>query len=106
MSGLDAISKRVGPRELNDAMMSLLRSPSSLDAPTVRAHGQLPGAPMPPHTLLPVAGFLPRLPAEATTVMPASTADFTARQSGSVWADSSTGALAEMLTTRMLYCRR
>jgi hypothetical protein len=56
---------------------------------------------MPPQTFLPSAVF-PRLPAEATTVMPASTASRTASQSGSVRYDSSTGALAEMLMMRVL----
>ena len=75
----------VGPRELKPAMVSSLRLvvPSVLDAPTVRTHGALPGDVMPPYWLSAVA-FRPRLPAAATTTMPASTARLAASVSGSV----------------------
>ena len=74
-----------GPRELYGAYTSSSRDtvPSVLDAPTVRTQGALPGAVMPPYCGLPFA-FFPRLPAAATTTMPASTARLAASASGSV----------------------
>ena len=54
-----------------------------LDAPTVRTHGALPGAVMPPYCGWPCASR-PGLPAAATTTMPASTARLAASVSGSV----------------------
>ena len=50
--------------------------------------------------------FCPRLPAAATTTMPASTARLAARVSGSVLYDSVTRAPTEMLMTRMLCVTR
>ena len=75
MSGLASKSMAEGPRELNGAIDVVRRRPCLrvLDAPTVSTQGALPGAVMPPYCGWPSA-FLPRLPAAATTTMPASTA--------------------------------
>ena len=61
--------------------------PIVLEAPTVRTHGALPGAAMPPHCRLPSA-FFPALPAAATTTMPLSVSALHARVNGSVQYDS------------------
>ena len=84
-SGLAFSSIGAGPRELNAATMSSRRStvPRSLEAPTVSTHGALPGEAMPPSCGCP-APSRPRLPAAATTTMPASTARLAASVSGSV----------------------
>ena len=74
--------------------------PLVLDAPTVMTQGALPGEPMAPYCGWPLAA-LPRLPAAATTTMPASTARFAASVSGSVVYDSVTAAPSERLMTRM-----
>ena len=85
MSGFAAKSIIVGPRELYNAIVSSLRSavPFVFDAPTVSTHGALPGAPIAPYWAVPSAAF-PKLPAAATTTMPASTACLAASVSGSV----------------------
>ena len=63
--------------------------PLVLEAPTVITHGALPGDPIAPYCGWPLAA-LPRLPAAATTTMPASTARLAASVSGSVLYDSVT----------------
>ena len=102
-SGFAFQSRNVGPRELKPAMTSSLRFnvPSVLDAPTVSAHGALPGAMMPPYCAPPFA-FLPRLPAAVTTTMPLLVTARTASVNGSVQYDSRTAAPTDMFTTRML----
>src|SRR4029078_10860672 len=91
----------VGPRELNAAIVSSWRRtvPLVLDAPTVMTHGALPGDPIAPYCGWPFAA-LPRLPAAATTTMPASTARLAASVSGSVVYDSYTLAHTAGLMTR------
>src|SRR6185436_16581048 len=93
----------VGPRELNDAIVSSWRRtvPLVLEAPTVMTQGALPGEPIAPYCASPLAA-LPRLPAAATTTMPASTARLAASVSGSVLYDSVTAAPSDRLMTRML----
>src|SRR5215212_1374852 len=78
-SGLAAKSIHVGPAELYGAIWSSARVtvPSVEDAPTVRTHGEFPGAVMPPSCGLPSASC-PRLPAAATTVIPLSATAFAA----------------------------
>ena len=51
MSGFARRSIAVGPRDVNDAIVSSPRStvPMWLDAPTVSTHGALPGEVMPPY---------------------------------------------------------
>src|SRR5262245_37420253 len=102
-SGLADQSRNVGPRELKLATASSPRSvvPLVVPAPTVRTHGALPGALMPPYWDWPSA-LRPRLPAAATTTTPASTTRLAARVIGSVQYDSRTVAPTERLTTRML----
>src|SRR4026209_2302884 len=103
-SGFAPKSIHVGPAELNFAMVSLLRLlvASSLDAPTVSTHGALPGDVMPPVCFCPSL-FCPRLPADATTTMPLSTARWPAGVGGSSQYDSNTPAATDRLMTRMLY---
>ena len=85
MSGFASKSSAEGPRELKSAMTSSARPtvPWWLDAPTVKTQGALPGAAMAPYCNCP-SRFFPRLPAAVTTTIPASTARFAARVSGSV----------------------
>src|SRR6185436_4526174 len=101
-SGLAPASIAVGPRELNAAMVSSLRStvPMWLDAPTVSTHGALPGDVTPPYWPCPLAPR-PLLPAAATTTMPELTAVSAASVSGSASYDSDTDAAIDMLITRM-----
>ena len=103
-SGLAAKSIQVGPRELNGRAVSSLRGvvPSWLAAPTVSTHGAFPGQVMPPNCARAGRRFRPRLPAAATTTMPASTARLAACASGSVLYDSNTPDATERLMTRML----
>ena len=61
--------------------------------------GALAGAATPPYCVSP-SSLLPKLPAAATTTMPASTARRAARVSGSDSYDSSTGAPIDRLITR------
>ena len=75
--------------------------PMWLDAPTVNTQGALPGAVMPPYCVCPL-WFVPRLPAAATTTMPASVARLAASVNGSVVYDSVTAAPTDRLITRML----
>src|SRR5688572_31570937 len=88
-SGLAAKSIHVGPRELNAAIESSLRRavPLWLLAPTVRTQGAFPGDVIPPDCVSPSA-LRPRLPAEATTTMPACAARRAASASGSSKYDS------------------
>src|SRR5436190_825941 len=83
-SGFADASIAVGPRELNAAIVSSLRSivPMWLDAPTVSTHGALPGDATPPYWPCPLAPR-PLLPAAATTTMPELTALRAASVSGS-----------------------
>ena len=69
-------------------------------APTVMAYGELPGDSIPPMTGVPSAVF-PRLPAAATTTIPAATARSTASHSGSSAAGSNTGCPSDRLMIRM-----
>src|SRR6185436_20051669 len=103
-SGFAVQSRYVGPRELNGATASSVRSgvPLVVDAPTVITHGALAGALMPPYCGSP-ALFFPKFPEAATTTTPASTTRLTASVSGSVQYDSLTAAPTDRLTTRMLY---
>ena len=103
MSGLAVKLIQVGPRELNPATWSSPRAsvPAWVAAPTVSTHGALPGDVMPPNCVSPAA-FWPRLPAAATTTMPASTARLAASASGSLAYDSNTPEATDRLITRML----
>src|SRR5512138_3240610 len=103
MSGLAAKSIHVGPCELNAPTVSSLRFtvPEWLDAPTVSTHGALPGAVMPPHCVCPFADC-PRLPAAATTTIPAFAARRAASVSGSSQYDSKTPEATDRLMTLML----
>src|SRR6516165_12549919 len=103
-SGFAAQSRYVGPRELNDAIVSSSRLvvPMVLDAPTVSTQGALPGAPIPPYCRTPCASR-PRFPAAETTTIPASTRRFAANVNGSVQYDSYMAEPTDRLTTRMLY---
>ena len=94
------------PSSCTGAMTSSVRStvPCVFVAPTVRTHGALPGAVMPPYCVSPDP-LRPKLPAADTTTMPASTARFAASVSGSDRYDSVTAAPTDRLMTRMLYCR-
>ncbi len=71
-SGLISPSNRVGPRELYVHTTSSDRCAVAFvfRQPTVIANGELPGTLIPPNTSLPSAS-LPRLPADATTTIPA-----------------------------------
>ena len=102
-SGFAVKSIHVGPRELNAAMASSLRRavPLWVLAPTVRTHGALPGAVMPPNCVSPSA-LRPRLPAEATTTIPACAARRAAIVSGSSKYDSVAAAATYRLMTGML----
>ena len=75
-------------------------------APTVMAEGAFPGDEIPPKPTWPLVGFVPKLPADDTTVMPARTAASTACTSGSLAAGSKMGWPSDRLMTRMLYCAR
>src|SRR5947207_3507120 len=104
MSGLISPSITVGPFELYVVSSSSDRAIEScvFNAPAVITYGSLPGDSMPPNTLWPAASF-PRLPAAATTTMPACTARSTAAHNGSSLYDSSTACPSERLITLMLY---
>jgi hypothetical protein len=82
-------SSRVGPRELNDAMVSSLRRSvrSVSAAPTVIAPCAFAGDVMLPYTVCP-SEFLPLLPADTATTMPRRVSCSTICTSGSVAADS------------------
>ena len=97
----------VGPRELQGARVSSpwRTVPLARTAPTVMAKGELPGEVTLPSTVLPSA-VSPRLPAEATTTMPARTARSTAWSSGSSRYDCVTCVPSDMLITRMLCSAR
>src|ERR1043166_5535877 len=101
-SGFADASMAPGPRELNTATVSSLRSivPIWLDAPTVSTQGALPGAVTPPYCPRPSA-LRPLFPAAATTTMPALTALSAASVSGSAEYDPYTGAAIDKLMTRM-----
>ena len=100
-------SNSAGPRELYVATTSSDRCgvPFVFSAPTVIAKGELPGDSMPPITGVP-SGVFPRLPAAATTTMPAFTARSTASHSGSSSAGSNTGWPSDRLMTRIPYLSR
>jgi hypothetical protein len=89
-SGLMRPSYHVGPRELNFATSSSSRLALALwrAAPIVSADGALPGDVTPAKPTSPVSGFMPMLPADTTTTMPARTARSTACTIGSVAAGS------------------
>ena len=93
---------RVGPRELKVLTVCALRSTESpvLTEPTVITVGSCPGEPMAPYTSRPPAS-LPKLPAEATTVMPAAVRLRAARASTSTWALSRESVDRLRFTTRM-----
>jgi hypothetical protein len=93
----------VGPDELKAAIVSSVRVnvPIVLEAPTVRTHGALPGAAIPPYCRWPRL-FDPKLPAAATTVMPRSVSFLAASVKGSVQYYSFTLAPTDLFTTRML----
>src|SRR5688500_14955826 len=101
MSGFAYPSYHDGPRELYAAT----RSSSRLTVPKVRteateiADGALPGDAVPAYPTAPVVGFLPKLPVDTTTMMPARDACSTACTSGSVAADSKIGWPSERLIT-------
>jgi hypothetical protein len=75
----------VGPRELKKLTTVFERKvePRVLAEPTVITAGSSPGDPIEPYCSWPEA-LRPKLPAAATTVMPAATALRAARASGSV----------------------
>src|SRR5688500_12315026 len=100
-SGVAARSIDVGPRELTAASATPLRPalPLWLLAPTVRTHGAWPGEVIPPNCVSPSA-LRPRLPAEATTTMPACVARCAANVSGSLKYDSDAAAATDRLMTR------
>ena len=68
----------------------------SSSAPTVITYGSLPGA------RDTASGAVPRLPAAATTVMPANQAASAAASSGSVAADCGSVDSSDRFATRML----
>jgi len=84
VAGAGVPGSTTGPRELYVATLSSLRNtvPLVFNAPTVSAPGVKPGDTMAP-TIGTPAAFLPMLPADATTTMPAATARSTASASGS-----------------------
>src|SRR6185295_16867922 len=90
MSGFCNPSYHVGPRELYHATVSSAREIvcSVSTAPTVIADGAFPGEVMPAYAGSRVSVSPPKLPAEATTTMPAAEARSTACTSGSVAAGS------------------
>src|SRR5439155_14439 len=99
-SGFARRSTAVGPRELNAAMVSSLRSivPMWLDAPTVSTQGAFPGAVMPPYWVDPCRPR-PALPADATTTIPRSTTLLAATVSGSRLYDSYTPVATDRFAT-------
>jgi hypothetical protein len=95
-SGLNQPSTAVGPTLLNVVMVSSLAPavPLSSRAPTVTTNGSSPG-----EVMVPLVG--PRLPAEATTTMPARQAASAARSRGLSTDDGNGTAPIEMLSTPM-----